>query len=166
VTPVIRKIAVTAHIVSSVGWLGATAGFEVLAVVGLMSRDNVMAHAACLAMEPITWYVIIPLAFTSWLTGLVLALGTRWGLFRHYWVLAKFLLNTVAIIILLLHTRLIRVVAAAAAGQPWFRADLHELKIQLVAIGGGALLALLVATALAVFKPRGLTAYGRNARNP
>jgi hypothetical protein len=38
--------------------------------------------------------------------------------------------------------------------------DLRPLRIQLVADSAAALLALLVATTLAVYKPRGMTPYG------
>jgi hypothetical protein len=139
----------------------AVASFEGLAITGLASRDGLMVRAAYLAMERTAWFVIVPLAFTSLLTGLIMALGTKWGLFRHYWVLAKFLINALAIIILLLHVRLIGTVASAAAERTLFSADLRAVRIQLVAIASAALLALLVATALAVFKPRGMTPYGR-----
>ena len=159
--PGIRKVALTAHITSSVGWFGAVAGFECLAITGLMSRDALMVRAAYIAMERTAWYAIVPFAFTSLLTGLVMSLGTKWGLFRHYWVLAKFLINTLSIIILLLHTKLIAFVGDAAAERTLFRGDLRGVRIQLVAIAGAALLALLVAATLAVFKPRGLTPYGQ-----
>ena len=160
-TPGIRKAALTAHITSSVGWLGAVAGFECLAVSGLASRETLMVRAAYIAMERIAWFVIVPLAFASFLTGLVMSLGTKWGLFRHYWVLMKFLINTFAIILLLLHTRLIGFVASAAAERTLLGSDLRGARIQLVFIGGAALLALLVATAMAVFKPPGMTQYGQ-----
>jgi len=160
-TPGIRKVALTAHITSSVGWLGAVAGFEALAIAGLASQDALMVRTAYLAMKLIAWFVIVPLAFTSLLTGLVMSLGGKWGLFRHYWVLVKFLINTLAVILLLLHTRLISYVANAAAEKTLFSSDLRGPRIQLVAIGGAALLALLVATTLAVFKPRGMTPYGQ-----
>jgi len=38
--------------------------------------------------------------------------------------------------------------------------DLQRLKIQLVIEAGAALLVLLVATALSVYKPKGMTRYG------
>ena len=158
--PGIRKVALTAHVVASVGWLGAIAGFECLAVTGLANREALIARAAYLAMERIAWFVIVPFAFASLMTGLVMSLGTKWGLFRHYWVLAKFLVNSLAIILLLLHTRLIGVVANAAAEGTLSTANLGGRRIQLVAVAGAALLALLGATMLAVFKPRGMTPYG------
>ncbi len=82
-TPRIRKFALTADVTSSVGWLGAVAGFLALAVAGLTSQDAQMARAAYLATELTGWFVIAPLRLASPLTGLVQSLGTTWGLFPH-----------------------------------------------------------------------------------
>jgi len=92
-TPRFRKFALTAHVTSSVAWLGAVASFLALAVAGLTSQDAQMVRAAYLAMDLTAWCVIVPLSFASPLTGLVQSLGTEWGLFRHYWVLIKFLIT-------------------------------------------------------------------------
>ncbi|HQU43762.1 MAG TPA: hypothetical protein PK867_13180, partial [Pirellulales bacterium] len=124
-------------------------------------QDALMVRAAYLAMDLTAWFVIVPLSFASLLTALVMSLGTPWGLFRHYWILAKFLINTFAIVLLLVHTRLISFVASAAAESTLSAADLRGLRIRLVAVAGAALLALLTATTLAIYKPRGMTAYGR-----
>src|SRR5712692_4662848 len=114
-TPRLRKFALTAHLTSSVGWLGAVAGFLALAVAGLTSQDAQMVRAAYLAMDLTAWFVIVPLSFASPLTGIVQSLGTTWGLFRHYWVLVKFLITIPSTILLLVHLRpighLARVVA-------------------------------------------------------
>jgi hypothetical protein len=99
VTPGLRKLALTAHVTSSVGWLGAVAGFLALAVAGLTSEDAQMVRAAYLAMELTGWFVIVP------------------------------------------------------------------LRIQLVADAGAALLVLLVATTLSVYKPQGRTRYGRRKQH-
>jgi hypothetical protein len=101
-TPGLHKLALTAHVTSSVGWLGAVGGFLALAVAGLTSQDVQMVRAAYIATELITWFVIVPLAFASLLTGLVVSLGTQWGLFRHYWVVVKFMLTIGATLLLLL----------------------------------------------------------------
>jgi len=160
-TPRLRKFALTAHVTSSVGWLGAVAGFLALAVAGLTSQDVQMARAAYLAMELTGWFVIVPLSLASPLTGLVQSLGTTWGLFRHYWVLVKFLVTIPSTIVLLLHMRPISHIAGVAAETTLSSADLRGLRIQLVANAGAALLVLLVATTLSVYKPRGMTRYGR-----
>jgi len=157
----LRKFALTAHVTSSVGWLGAVAGFLALAVAGLTSQDAQMVRAAYRAMDLTGWFVIVPLSLASLLTGLVQALGTTWGLFRHYWVLLKFLINILATFLLLLHMRPTTYLAGVAAETTLSSADLRGLRIQLVADAGAALLALLVATTLSVYKPRGMTPYGR-----
>jgi hypothetical protein len=160
-TPRLRKLALTAHVTSSVGWLGAVVGFLALAVAGLTSQDAQMVRAAYLAMEFTGWLVIVPLCFASLLTGLVQSLGTTWGLFRHYWILAKLLLTILASIVLLLHMKPISQIAGVAAETTLFQADLAGLRIQLVADAGAALLVLIVATTLSVYKPWGRTPYGR-----
>jgi len=78
-TPRLRKFALTAHVTSSVGWLGAVAGSLALAVAALTSQDAQMVRAAYLAMELTGWFVLVPLALASLLTGLVQSLGTKWA---------------------------------------------------------------------------------------
>ena len=160
-TPGLRKFALTAHVTSSVGWLGAVAGFLALAVAGLTSPDAQLVRAAYLAMDLTAWFVIVPLSLASPLTGLVQSLGTTWGLFRHYWVLAKFLITIPASVVLLLHMQPIGRIAGVAADSTLSSADLRGLRIQLVANAGAALFVLLVATTLSVYKPPGRTQYGR-----
>lgn len=163
-TPGARKFALTAHITCSVGWLGAVAAFLALSIAGLKSENPQLVRAAYLAMELTTWYVIVPLSLASLLTGVVQALGSPWGLFRHYWVLIKLLMTVVATLILLLHTRPIGLVAGVVAETTLSSGDLGRLRVQLVFDAGAALLALLVTVALSVYKPRGMTRYGRRSR--
>ena len=157
----IRKLALTTHVTSSVGWLGAVAAFLALALGGLTSRDAQMVRAAYLSMDFLTWFVIVPLCVASLITGLVQSLGTAWGLFRHYWVVAKLGLTVVATVILLVHTQPIGAVAHVALQGPLAAGDLRPLRVQLVADAVAALFALLTATTLSVYKPWGMTAYGR-----
>jgi len=160
-TPRLRKFALTAHVTSSVGWLGAVGTFLALALGGLISDDAKIVHAAYLATDLITWFVIVPLAFASLLTGLVVSLGTEWGLFRHYWVVVKFMLTILATVLLLLHTQPIGLLASAARETTLSGADVGRLQIQLVGDAIAALMALMVNVTLSVYKPRGLTPHGR-----
>jgi uncharacterized membrane protein len=159
-SPGLRKLALTAHVVSSVAWIGAVTSFLVLAVAGLTSREAATVRAAYITMELIAWLVIVPLSLASPLTGLIQALGTPWGLFRHYWVLVKALMTIPSTIFLLLHMRPIGRLANKAAEQTLSFADFEGLRIQLAADSSAALLVLLVTTTLAIYKPRGLTRYG------
>jgi hypothetical protein len=157
----LRKFALTAHVTSSVGLLGSIAAFLALAVAGLTSRDTATVHAAYPAMELTARFVIVPLAFASLLTGLIQSLGTPWGLFRHYWVLVKLLLTAFATIVLLAKMELIGYAASLAAETTLPRADLRVAGIQLVVHATGGLLVLLVPAVLSVYKPPGMTRYGR-----
>jgi hypothetical protein len=153
------KLALTAHVVSSVGWLGAIVAFLALAVVGLSSQDAQLVRGVYLVAEPLTWFVIVPLALMSLLTGIVQSLGSEWGLFRHYWVLFKLLIAVVATIVLLMYTQTVGFLADLAAAS---RSDLGQLRgPTFVLHSGAALLLLLAATVLAVYKPRGMTRYGQ-----
>ncbi|MBA3796749.1 MAG: hypothetical protein H0X20_05925 [Chloroflexi bacterium] len=156
--PRLRKLVLTAHITSTVGWLGAAAGFLALAVAGLTSQDPQMVRAVYLAAEPITSFVIVPLAFASLVIGVVQSLGTPWGLFRHYWVLFKLLITIFAIIILLQEARTVSVFAARAAEMDFV--DPRGLESYVLHSGLGVLV-LLVPTVLSVYKPRGRTPWTR-----
>lgn len=155
----VRKFALTTHISVSVGWVGAVAAYLALDVTVVFSRDPEMLRAAYLAMEVVALNVIVPLALTSLLTGIVMAVGTRWGLFRHYWVLLSFLLTIVAVAVLLVETRTISRLAVIATDQSTTDDEIRALPSTLLHSGLGLLL-LLVITGLNVYKPHGLTPYG------
>jgi hypothetical protein len=160
-TPGLRKIALTAHVTSSIGWFGAVAGFLALAVAGLTSQDVQLVRAAYLAMELTTRFVIVPLALVSLLSGVVSSLGTKWGLFRYYWVLLKLLITIFATIVLLVHIQPIDLLAGVAAKTAVFSAVLQSRQLLMVVASGAALVVLIVLTALSVNKPRGMTRYGQ-----
>jgi DMSO/TMAO reductase YedYZ heme-binding membrane subunit len=106
-----------------------------------------------LVMEPAAWYVLVPLAFASLLTGIVQSLGTTWGLFRHYWVLFK----------LLIYIETFSLMADVAADPG---SDLGVVRNPSPALRAAlALLLLLVATVLAVYKPWGMTRYGQRRQH-
>jgi hypothetical protein len=155
--PGLRKFALTAHLTFSLGFIGAALAYLALGVSAVTSQDAQTVRAAWIAMELIGWYVIVPLALAALLTGLVMALGTPWGLFRHYWVLITFVLTSFAIVILLLHMPSVSSLADVAREADG--ATLGRLGGDLFHAGGG-LLVLLVITVLNVYKPRGLTPYG------
>lgn len=158
-TPRLRKAVLTVHVASSVGWLGAVAAFLALGVVGLTSENDDTVRAAYLVMEPAAWLVLVPLAVGSLLTGLVQSLTSKWGVFRHYWVLFKLLINVVATVVLLVYMETFRVMANVA-GDP--SSDLSVVRNASPVLHAAlALLLLLGATTLAIFKPRGLTPYGQ-----
>ena len=161
--PGLRRLALTAHVAVSVGWLGAVICFLALAAVGLTSRNPQTVRGAYLVMEPAAWLALVPLSLASLVTGLVSSLGTAWGLFRHYWVLFKLLINVFATTILLIYMGTFRQMAAAAADAG---ADLEVVRNASPLVHAAlALLLLVAATVLGIYKPRGMTRYGRHKQH-
>jgi hypothetical protein len=151
----LRNFALTAHVMSSVGWLGAVLAYLALVVAALTSQDARIVRAAWIAMEFIGWSVIVPLSLLSLFTGLVQSLTTSWGLLHHYWVILKLLLTAIATIVLLLHMPTVSSMAGVATAS----VNVGGMRGELLHAGGG-LLVLLVTTTLSVYKPRGLTPHG------
>ena len=162
-TPALRRFTFTTHISSSVGWVGAALAFLALAVIGFTTDDPVKARGAYLLMAPAAWFVLVPLAHASLLSGIALSLGTTWGLFRHYWVVAKLLITVFATVILLIYMGTFRQMAGVAADPVVELAAVRNASPIVHAIL--ALLLLLAATVLAVYKPLGMTAYGRRKQD-
>jgi len=164
-TPQVRKLTITAHVVSSVGWLGATAAFLVLSIAGLTSRNAEVVRGVYLSMDLISRFMVIPLSFAALLTGLIQALGTPWGLFRYYWILVKFGLAIFATFALLVHQfAVVAETAKHVSGAPeeaLFSPSLNSLKAELVRAPSLAIVLLLVVATLGIYKPWGLTRYGQ-----
>jgi hypothetical protein len=160
-TPRLRKFALTVHLTFSVGWIGAVVAFLTLVVAAMTSQDAQTLRAAWIAMELTGWFAIVPLALASLLTGLVMALGTKWGLFRHYWVLISLVLTILATGVLLGNMQAVSFFAGIAAEMD--SADVRRLRgglrSELLHAGVG-LMVLLVIQVLNVYKPRGMTPYG------
>ena len=155
-TPALRKLALTIHLALSLGWIGAVVSYLVLGVSAVSSKDAETVRAAWIAMQLTGWSAIVPLAIGSLLTGLIMSLGTPWGLFRHYWVLITFALTVFCVVILLLHMPTVSALAQMARTAT---ADRGRLGGDLLHPSLG-LLVLLVITVLNVYKPHGVTTYG------
>ena len=159
----LRKFTFTTHVTSSVGWLGAVIVFLALAVVALTSADERTVRGAYLVMAPAAWFVLVPLAHASLVSGVVLSLGTTWGLFRHYWVVVKLGITVFATVILMIYMTTFRQMAGVAA-DPVVELGLVRNPSPLVH-SVLALILLVVATLLGIYKPFGETPYGRSTRS-
>jgi hypothetical protein len=160
-----RNLLLTTHIVVAVGVLGADLVLLTLGVTALASRDPELVRAAYLTMGLLAEAVLLPLALAAPLTGILLGLGTRWGLARHWWVLTKLVLTiavaTAAVFVL-------RPALNRAAAQA-LQVPLAELPTTGIGPTGvavtlpftGALLVLVAIVTLAVFKPWGQTRFRR-----
>jgi hypothetical protein len=160
-TPRVQKAAFLAHVALSVGWLGAVVAYLALALVGLRGQDLELARSAYVSMEFVGWAVIVPLSLATLLSGIVQSLGTEWGLFRHYWVAAKFVMAAAGSLILLTHMRVVGQMSDIARTTSLTAVSFGGLRVQLVVHAMGGLLLLLTATVLSIYKPWGPTPYGR-----
>jgi len=159
-SPGLRKFSLTLHVTSSVGMLGAIAAFLTLAIAALTARNERLVVGAYLAMDPIARMVILPLMFGSLLSGLVLGLGTPWGLVRHYWVLIKLTVTGFAAVVLLIKMPLIAEAARMAAAPTSDSDSLRLVGQQLLFHSAAGLTLLLPPMVLSTYKPRGLTRHG------
>lgn len=157
-TPGVRKLALTAHVGSSVGWLGAVVAFLALAVAGVSADDARTVGSTYVTMDLMGRFVLVPMSVASLLTGLIQSVGTSWGVLRHYWVVVKLLITIVATVVLLVYTDTLRAMARVAADAT---VDIALVRSPSPVVhAGGALALLLVALTLSVYKPPGRTAYG------
>lgn len=153
----LRKLLLSVHLTFSVGWIGAVVAYLGLGLGAATSSDTQTVRSAWTAMELVGWYVLVPLAVLSLSTGIVLALGTKWGLFRYYWVVISFVLTLVSTVVLILHMPAVSTTADVARVSSG--TALEELGGDLLHPGVG-LVILLVVQALNLYKPPGMTRYG------
>lgn len=155
-----RRVLVVFHVVASVGWLGVTLGLLALAVAGVTSDSPAETEAAFRSMKVFGDWLIIPLSLSALVTGLVLALGTPWGLARHRWVLTKFWLTlaTAALSAFSLRAGINEVAAQAAAGEEVAN------KANVIIPPAVSLATYVFITAISVLKPWGPTGRGRRHR--
>lgn len=165
-SPFVRKLALLAHVTSSVGWLGAVASFLSLALVGQLGTSEALVRSAYFAMNVVGWLVVVPLALLSLVTGIVQSVGTQWGLLKHYWVGIKLFVTLFATVLLMLHMYPTSQVAEAAATSDGSFSRLHSLGTQLTIDAAAGLLTLVFTTVLSIYKPRGVTALGSRRIEP
>lgn len=86
-----------AHIFFVVLYFSGLLGTLLLSLSTAFTDRSGLIYAAHLFIQFFDWFLIIPGAFGSLTTGFGLAVG-RWGITRHYWVIAKWVGNSLAIL--------------------------------------------------------------------
>lgn len=149
-----RKLALSAHVVISVGLFGIYAAMLMLAIAGATTADPETSRAAYRAMGLLKGAVPLG-AVGVVVTGVVLSLGTSWGLFQHLWVVAKLVLTVAAlpISILLVFPSIQQAIAVHDPG---------PAAPSLLAASGAIVLMLGAATVIAVYKPWGTITRARH----
>ncbi len=163
-SPPRRKAVLALHLAVSVGWIGAVAAYLALDVAAAASHEPATLRTAYLGMGLIAGTVIVPLALATLVTGVVVSLGTKWGLLRHWWVVVSLALTVFATVVLVVQTSTITSYADAAANPATSEAELRALGSTLIHSVGGSVV-LLVVLVLNVYKPVGLTPYGWRRRH-
>jgi hypothetical protein len=87
-----RKPLLLAHVIASVGLLGATSSSLLLAVIAASTHDAGLAHSAYELISLQSAVFGIPLSFIALLTGLALGPASKWGVLRYRWTTAKLVL--------------------------------------------------------------------------
>lgn len=172
--PRLRKLVLAAHIIVSVGWLGIVVAMLVLSITAATAQDVGMSEAAYVLIDNVSDTLVTPppasFSIAALLTGIVLSLGTKWGLLKHYWILAKLLL-TVAIIlsgIFLVDQwiqQAISMTGESAAGTI-VGYKYRSAPMLLIYASIAHLLMLGTATVISVYKPWGTIGRGRRGTAP
>lgn len=151
----IRKLLYTTHIIFSISWFGAVAAFLVLNIFAVTSNDIPIIRSSYIAMDLLGWYVILPSAIASLLTGLIIALFTGWGLFRYFWIAVKLFVTISCTALLFLHMQPISRGAELASAVSFFETELREGGEHMIGKVVLALIVLLGIIVISVFKPWG-----------
>lgn len=158
-----RRILLIVHVIVSVGWLGAGAANVVLGITALRA-SGVPPYWCYRMIEVIDTWLVIPVAFSALVTGLVLGVGTPWGLIRHWWVLTKLVLTVATIVF---STFGVGVWVEISIRQTAQHLQLHStVGAQLVVGGFANIVGFVVMTWLSVAKPRGVTPWSRTSQRP
>jgi Predicted integral membrane protein (DUF2269) len=158
-----RKLTLTIHIISAIGWIGVDFVLFVFAFTGLTSDDPSTIATCYLAIEMFAVVLLVPLGVLSLATGLLLGWGSKYGILRYHWVLWKLVLNLVltTLVVILLRPGVSEAADLVAASPNMISDELDQARANLIFPPTVSITALTIATVLAVYKPWGRTRYGQ-----
>jgi hypothetical protein len=145
-----HKVALTAHILTSVGWFGIALVVALCGLAGSITVDAALRRDLYRTLELIPW-LSIPIGLAAIGTGVVLGLGTAHGVFRRWWVVAKIGISAAVVVT---DAVVIARIAHDAALTGHVARPLRDGAIAHVVV-------LAIATVLSVFKPWGPTPWTR-----
>lgn len=152
-----RRLVLLLHLVAALGWLGVDVVIAVLAVLGFRADDPTAVAAAYTALEMFAVPLLLVLGVTTLGSGLLIALGSGWGLLRYWWVALKLAINLVltGLVLVLLRPRVSQAAEESERIDSTLTDRLGEVPFDLLFPGFVSGTALLAAAALGVFKPFG-----------
>lgn len=155
-----RRALLVVHVITSAGWLGLTLGLLALGVTAVITDSPMVTEASYRSMKVFADWLITPISLLTLLTGLVLSLGTPWGLAQHRWVFIKFWMTlvTTTLSIFALRPEITAAVTHAIA-----KGAVAEQYVLIIA-PSVSLSAYTFMTVISVLKPWGLTQRGQRLR--
>ncbi len=162
----VRRAVLALHILCGVGWMGLDLGLVLLVASGLTSDDGATVAAVYTAARIVIPPVVPTLALGMLVTGILLGLGTRYGLVQWTWVLVKLVIGVVLAV--LVFVALLPGVLSIPESLSGSAQDVRD------AVGGAAtdliyppvvsFVALGAALVISIWKPWGRTRWGRRAQ--
>lgn len=155
--PAWRKGLLVLHIIAGISWMGVDIALLILLMTARTSGNAVLVASGFNAIRTVVPLAVPPLSLSILITGVLLGLGTNWGLFRYWWVLVKLSLSL--LMTGLVFTSLVPGVNAIAlldlssTSADAVRAGLGDLPTQLLYPPIVSFLMLGAATVLSVYKP-------------
>jgi hypothetical protein len=150
-----RRAVLTVHILGAGAWIGIDVVLGVMVFTAMLTTSTDTEALCYRVLELFAVWPLIIAGVVSLISGVVLGLGTNYGLIRYWWVAVKLVLNVVLVGLVVFALRPGLAEAAAygeqlAAGGAG-RADVGSLAFPPIVSG----VALVTATLLSVFKPWG-----------
>ena len=100
-----RRVMLIVHIVSAGSWFGIDVAMAVVIATSMLTDDPLTAASCLRTLEIITVWPLLSAGLVCLLSGIVLGLGSKWGLFRYWWVALKLALNLVLTALVLVALR-------------------------------------------------------------
>lgn len=150
-----RRAALVLHVVSAGAWIGVDVMVAVLVLTGWFADDVEVRSLAYRALAEFVVWPMLASGLVCLATGVVLGLGTKWGLLRFWWVAAKLGLNLAlcTLIVVLLQPGMDEV---GAYGEQLLTGTPSPDRVRTLFFPPAvSLSALTIATVLAVYKPWG-----------
>jgi hypothetical protein len=155
--PAARKAVLVLHIVAGIGWMGVDIALLVLLISARTTNDAALVVSGFNAIGMIVPMAVPPLSLGILVTGIILGLGTRWGLVRYWWVLVKLLLSLIMTVLVFVSlvpaVSSMTILSATTVSADAVRASLGTLPTMLLFPPIVSFLMLGVAAILSIFKP-------------
>lgn len=90
-----RRAVLIIHIASAGAWLGVDVAMAVLIVAAMTTDDPATLVFSLQALELVSVWPLLACGLLCLASGMVLGLGSKWGLLRYWWVTVKLALNLV-----------------------------------------------------------------------